>query len=154
MAREMRITVYGTSFNVSAYHDDNLIQTTLVDGSVGIEIQGNEELTGHKLKPGQQASFDRTTNIVETGEVNTAQYTAWKNGLFVFEGEQLERILQKLSRWYDCEVEYQDQDAKTECFTGEIKRYDSILKILDMISTASDIEFQTEGRKITVYAEK
>jgi transmembrane sensor len=154
LTNQMKITVYGTSFNVSAYHDDEFIQTTLVKGIVGIKMTGKENFPEYKLKPGQQTSFDKITNRIETREVDTIIYTAWIKGQFVFKNDPLKQMLKKLSRWYDCEVEYKEQVLESERFTGEIKRYDNITKILDMISAASDIGFQIEGKKIIVYAEK
>ena len=150
----MRITVYGTSFNVSAYDEDSYIQATLVKGTVGISIPGAENRVELKLEPGQQAHYDKKRHAVERKEVNTTLFTAWTSGLFVFENEPLEQILQKLARWYDCEVEFSDAALKTEPFTGELERYDSITKILDMISIASDIGFRIEGRKVIVVPEK
>ena len=150
----MKITVYGTSFNVSAYDDDNYIQTTLVNGGVGISLPGSNNQVELKLMPGQQAHYNKELHSVETKEVNTALYTAWTKGLFVFENEPLESILQKLARWYDCEVEFRDDSLRSEPFTGELERYDSIAKILDMISIASDVGFTVEDRKVIVVSEK
>ena len=150
----MRTVVYGTSFNISAYADDNYIQTTLITGSVGIELHQGQEVREFKLVPGQQASLDKTLNSITTKEVNTDIYTAWTKGLFVFENEPLEQILQKLSRWYDFEVEFENDSLKKEPFTGDLKRYESMNKILEMIAVASDIGFKTEGKKLMVFTEK
>ena len=151
---EMKITVYGTAFNVSAYRNDTYIQTTLVKGSIGVSLPRNNKPVELKLKPGQQACYHKTLNVMETKEVNIQQYTAWTKGLFVFENEPLEQILQKLARWYDCEIEFRDESLKTEPFTGELKRFDSFSKILDMIAIASDVGFKMEGKKIIVVPEK
>lgn len=152
--RDMEITVYGTSFNVSAYDEDSYIQATLVRGSVGISLPGAENQVELILVPGQQAHYNKALNALDTKEVNTTLYTAWTKGLFVFENEPLEQILQKLARWYDCEVEFSDAALKTEPFTGELERYDTITKILELISIASDVGFRVEGRKVIVVSEK
>ena len=54
----MKITVYGTAFNVCAYRDDDFIQTTLVQGSVEVSLSNIEKPVEIKLKPGQQACYN------------------------------------------------------------------------------------------------
>ncbi len=150
----LKTTVYGTSFNISAYPDDGFIKTTLVSGSIGIEMLHDKSTTELKLEPGQQASFDKKSNQMVTKKVNTRLFTSWTQGLFIFENEPLESILHKLSRWYDFEVEFKDDALRSEPFTGDLKRYDTISKIIDMISIASTIKFKIVGKKIIVFSEK
>ncbi|MBN2273654.1 MAG: DUF4974 domain-containing protein [Bacteroidales bacterium] len=147
-------TVYGTSFNISAYRDDLFIQTTLVKGSVGFSTDDDDEQREYKLEPGQQACYNRSEKSVETKEVNAQQVIAWTEGLFVFEHEPLSQIMQKLSRWYDVEYEFKDESLGQETFTGDLERYVEISTILNMISIASDVEFRTEGKKIVIMTEK
>ena len=53
------IKVFGTQFNVKAYLDENVIQTTLVEGSVSIEEKGLSRVTHRKvvLKPNETATY-------------------------------------------------------------------------------------------------
>jgi transmembrane sensor len=150
----MQITVYGTSFNISAYNDDNSIQTTLVTGIVGIKSSDNPGKVEQRLVPGQQANYNRLNSEINTRRVNTDIYTAWTKGMFVFDNEPLEKIMQKLARWYNFEVAYSDDKLRNEPFTGDLKRFDNVTKILDMISIASDIEFKIEDKKVTVCSKK
>ncbi len=148
---DLTIKVYGTIFNVSAYESDFKTQTTLVEGIVGVSIDNQNEI---KLEPGEQANYDRKTGEVNTCEVNTYLFTAWKDGLFVFENEPLEKILTRISRWYDVDIEFVVDKLKNETFTGDLKKYEDITKILDMISMASTIEFKVEKNKIIVNQKK
>jgi ferric-dicitrate binding protein FerR (iron transport regulator) len=60
---EIKIKVYGTEFNVKAYPDEKIIQTTLVHGAITIEgDDGKKNLLASPilLKPNQLATFDKT----------------------------------------------------------------------------------------------
>jgi transmembrane sensor len=141
------IRVYGTKFNISDYPADEILQTTLVEGKVSVQTEDRNL----EMKPGQQVRYDKIMKSAELIEVNTDIYTAWIKGLFVFENESLESILTKLSRWYDFKIEFESEDLKWLSFTGDLRRYENIMPILNMISMASDIDFKIEQRTILVF---
>jgi hypothetical protein len=45
-------------------------------------------------------------------------------------------------------------DLRQRSFTGDLIRYDDISKIFEMISIASDIEFEIKGKKVIVEKSK
>lgn len=143
----MDTRVYGTKFNVNAY-DQNLIQTTLVSGSVGIQVlaTGKEVM----LQPNQMAEYTRSTRSVSTKEVDPYTYTAWKDGKFVFESITLELIMHQLERWYGIDVVYQNPQAKDNEFRGVINRDMDLEKVLSVIKKTSDVTFKIEGKTVTV----
>ena len=110
----MNVRVYGTEFNVTAYRDEKL-RTTLVQGKVGIKVDGEKELL---LRPGQMAEYDAQTKHLEVQEVNTYLYTAWKEGTFAFKDETIEEIMGRLSRWYDLNVFYANEEVKKQLYDG------------------------------------
>lgn len=146
---EVHITVYGTMFNVSTYAGESSVQTTLVEGSVGVSVKKSGSDT--RLKPGEQFAMDKNTGETETRKVNTDQYIAWTKGLFVFENEPIEHILSVMSRWYDFDFEFANNALREQRFTLSLGRYDDVSKILDMISASSGIRFSEKGKQITVY---
>src|SRR4028118_1965036 len=60
------IEVLGTHFNVKAYTDENLIRTTLLEGSVKIATGAYKYL----LAPGQQAHMESASKIRIVKDVN------------------------------------------------------------------------------------
>jgi transmembrane sensor len=152
-ANDVNVTVYGTIFNVSAYNNESNLQTTLVEGSVGVSINNNNATTDTKIKPGQQFVYNKGTGITETKEVDTEQYIAWTKGMFVFENEPIENILKVMSRWYDFDFEFKDDILKKQRFTLSLGRYDDVSKILEMIAISSNIKFLAKENSIIVYSE-
>ncbi len=147
---EYDIKVYGTSFNVSAYATDLINHTTLVEGSIGITLDDNEL----KLIPGEQANFNKANNKLSKKEVDTYAYTAWKDGKFVFTNESLDNILTRLSRWYNTEVYFENENLKNYHFSGTLNRYDNIGELLDMIALTTNIKFKIENQMILVKEKK
>ncbi len=147
----LNVNVYGTVFNVLAYPNENIIQTTLVEGSVGIGLHNVTSVIN--IKPGQQLTYNRDSKKAETKEVDTELYTGWTKGMFIFENEPIESILKTMSRWYNFDFEFKANNLKNQRFTLSLGRYDNINKILEMISISSDLKFTTKGNTIIVNSE-
>lgn len=92
------IRVLGTSFDVKAYREEEKMYTTLVSGKVC--FQGQEKL---EIDPGEQV-VATADGKVEKRTVDINKYIGWKNGVYIFKDQPLERIMNDLSRWYDVSV--------------------------------------------------
>jgi len=142
----MDVRVYGTEFNVTAYQDEKL-RTTLVQGKVGIKVDGEKELL---LRPGQMAEYDAQTKHLEVQEVNTYLYTAWIEGTFAFKDETIEEIMGRLSRWYDLNVFYANEEVKKQLYDGiipQVKDFEDVLRIIEGTAT---IHFEIKGNTVIV----
>lgn len=146
------IEVLGTHFNVNAYSEEGRIRTTLLEGSVRIEVGGDkkvldEDPAGVVLKPGQQSVLsDGRLSVVQA---DTEETVAWKNGYFKFNSESLSAVMRQLSRWYDVDVVYQGEISKDR-FGGTISRYKNVADVLEMLQSTKLVKFKVEGRKIIV----
>ncbi len=147
IAEDIQIKVYGTSFNINTLLG-NQIQTTLVKGSIGIQIQNSPQ--EYTLKPSQQAIVQKKDGKITIRDVDTTPYTAWTEGIFLFDNERLETILDKLALWYDVELFYQNEAVKDVCFTGYLKRYDNIDVILNAIESTVSATFHIKERTIII----
>lgn len=143
---DLSVRVLGTAFNVKNYPGDLRLEATLVRGRVKI-LEGDQEML---LEPGEQARLDRSSGKMNKMQVNTALYTSWKDGLFIFERERLEDILTTLARWYDVNIFYQCSTVKDELFTGDLKKYENINEHLKMLEMTTDVKFEIHENTITV----
>jgi transmembrane sensor len=141
--REGTVEVLGTHFNVNAYDDEPVIETTLLEGSVKVKSEAGTIM----LKPGEQASLSRSSHTSHTVEVQTVM--AWKNGKFDFgEGTDLKQIMRQIARWYDVDVEY--RGAIHEEFGGTMPRQVTAASLLQKFEMTGRVKFKFEGRKIIV----
>ena len=87
---------------------------------------------------------------LETGKVNTTLFTAWHKGIFIFQDQPLENILNTLARWYNIDIFYTNENLKDIHFTGELKRYDRIQDFLCKLEILEKVRFTIKGRTVTV----
>lgn len=145
---EMKVKGLGTSFNVKSYVDEPGVYTTLVEGSVAILRDGQPE---KKIKPGEQAYYNKCVGTLSIAEVDVNEFTSWKDGLFYFKDIALEEILRIVSRWYDLEVFYMNQGAKSVIYSGKLPMYSSVEDVLRKFEISGDVRFELKGRTLTVF---
>lgn len=139
------VRVLGTSFDVRAYADEDEVLTTLVQGSVRFSA-GKESVI---LEPGEQVVLDKSGRL-ETREVDTYLYTAWKDGVFAFKRQRLEEIMKVVARWYDVNVFWENVSQKEVTFTGKMKRYDDFSKVVEMLEMTGNTEFMIKENNIFI----
>lgn len=142
------VTVTGAQFNVKAYSDESYVNTTLVEGVVQLSVAGNAGSKPVTLRPGYQAVWENEKITVKEAYLEEA--LAWKKGLFVFRSEPIGSIMRKLSRWYDVEISVPDTALTELRFTGTIRKYESIQKVLDMLALTQKIKFTINDKSISV----
>lgn len=140
---KLNIEVTGTSFNVNTNVSGNLMQTVLVSGSISLTGARGREVV--KLKPDEMALFDPSNKSVSISKVNTRVYTAWQEGLVVFEKAALKEIIEKLSEVYEVEFEYD-----TDRLSSDTNRYnfvfrksqnfDTVYSMLKFIAPANSVK--------------
>ncbi|WP_316753767.1 FecR family protein [Pedobacter gandavensis] len=143
LSANQEVEVLGTHFNVNAYANQPSIITTLLEGSVNVNLKNTK--SGQRLKPGQQAAL--TGQLIRVEEVDVEQAIAWKNGYFAFERDDLRTVFNKLERWYDVEI---TTEGTFDHFTigGNISRTKSLAEVLRVLQLTRKIKFKTEGRRI------
>lgn len=144
--REGVVTVLGTSFNVSAYVDDEFWETTLVEGKVVVE-NAEEKV---EINPSEQYTIDKKTGNGVLKKVDTYLYTSWIDGKFYFSAYAFEDIVKKLERWYDFTMNYQDEGIKSMRFSGAINKHKSLSDILSFLEKTTNICFEVSGKNVSV----
>lgn len=141
--------VLGTTFNVSCYEEDTLVYTTLVEGEVVVSLR-DQPGSQQRLQPNHQSRLSPTAGTITQRPVETEHYVAWRRGRFAFADQPLEEIMRTLARWYDVEVHFANDTARTYRFTGNLPRYENFEKILELLRATGEVEFSVAGRAITV----
>ena len=140
----MDIEVLGTHFNVSAYAEESIVKTTLLEGSVKINNKKSEVY----LVPGQQSQLNNSGQFSIKNNIDLDKEIAWTRGKFQFNSNTIQEIMLQLSRWYDVEVIYQGK-VSSETFSAIVKRSSNISQVLKLME-ASGVKFDIEGKKICV----
>ncbi|MBT2563115.1 FecR family protein [Pedobacter sp. ISL-68] len=133
----------GTAFNISAYADESITQTTLVKGTIKV----NSGSTSKQLLPGEKAVTSNNQMSILSADLE--ETLAWKNGYFRFNGENLPAIMRQLSRWYNIEVAYKGTMTDTK-FYGKVSRSKNISEVLTMLERTKRLHFSIQGRRVSI----
>lgn len=144
--RGQDIEVLGTQFNVNAYADEPVVNTTLLEGSVRVVADRTTNKTA-VLKPGQQAVLKGKELEVKDADIEVAM--AWKKGLFVFKDNDLAMVMRQLSRWYNLDVEFKGP-VPQEVFNGKVYRNMTLMEVLDVLSFTK-VKFKFNGHKMIIF---
>ncbi|GGZ37584.1 iron dicitrate transporter FecR [Echinicola pacifica] len=146
---EQVVQVWGTSFNISSYEDEEAIATTLVEGKVEVFLTNSS--AGHQmLSPNQQSLYHKNEASLESKTVDVHKYIAWKEGWFVFQDKPLVAIINSLARWYDFSFEFKNEETKSIPFTGKIRRYEDLQEVMDLLQKTGDVKFKLERRNMII----
>lgn len=146
-AGAVTVDVLGTQFNLKAYPEENTISTTLVEGSVSIKSAFQQAI----MKPKQKIVFNKATNKMTLQNLKDVDpETEWKEGRLVFRNESLADLEPKLERWFDVDIEFNDDEVKARRFTGILER-ESILEALAYFSISERVGYKINNNEITFY---
>lgn len=127
----LKVSAYGTEFNVNAYEEDTHIETTLAKGNVEVSLIGQPST--RTLRPGQQVIFNKENNNMEVEKVNLMVETSWKDGKMVFRRAGMNEIIRRLSRRYNVDIRLEGKELYdykySATFTHET--LDEILQLLE-----------------------
>jgi len=148
----------GTRFNVRAYPDDEVTETTLIEGSAEI-LSGNNMRRICELKPGELAVYDKAKKRMSIQEIDPSTIVAWMDGKFVFRNEKLADICDELEKWYGVRFRFADDVIKDYRYTANIKRTTSISYVLKMLNITTHLHYSIQENKmepdiITISTEK
>lgn len=137
----LSIYVYGTHFNVNAYHDDKYVETVLEEGRVNVlNPQKTERLV---LKPGESALYDGATNALSKREIDVYEKTAWKDGKLIFRNTSLKDVLKRLARHFNVDIEFNNLSGKEYKYRATFTSED-LDQILNYLSKSAAIKWKSE----------
>ncbi|GLB50299.1 FecR family protein [Neptunitalea lumnitzerae] len=151
-ANNLNVRVLGTSFNVSAYPEDEISEVVLVEGLVGLytDAQSFDKDQSEILHPGFKASFTKADQSFEQSEVLTSVYTSWMHGEMVFRNMSFSNILKKLERKYDVQITNTNEGISKVKFNASFGKNASLEEILSELKTMYDIQYTMKDNLITI----
>jgi len=149
---KQKIKVLGTRFSVNAYPEDQMIETSLISGSVVFqndrEINGNSEF---RLDPGYSLFYDKQNNSIVTQKIQSSYYQYWENGVYAFKDESFESLSLKIKRIFNIEIVFEDPFLKTKTYTGTININDNIFLFMEAIRRTSVEPIEYKFNKNIIY---
>lgn len=146
----MRIEVLGTEFNVFAKKQVDIIETTLVEGSVALFSAGNETLVPDRiLNPNDQAIYTKRDDKIEVHQVRSSLSTSWVTGNFFFDKVTFGDLLQVLERSFHVEFHLKNERLKRTYLTAQFTHQESLDDILSILQISLQYTYIIKDK--TVY---
>jgi len=163
----MDIKALGTAFNVKAYLNEKITETSLIRGLIEVTLK---EIDNRKmlLYPNQKIKWeqpftkgdDAKVPKVENGDALIAtdnlvkkllvtddgdiKEIAWKENKLIFEDELFSDIAVLLERWYGVQIEFMDDTIRNYRFTGTFNK-ENINTVLNFLKESRTFNYDIEA---------
>lgn len=147
------VSVLGTSFNVKAYEEDDVVETSVVSGEVAFIRQGAVASKNQKdtllLTPNYKALYSKRAGTLTKTATDTRVDTAWKEGMLIFRSTRFEEVGKTLERTFGKEVVFSDQAIKLCRLTATFQN-NSLEEIMILIAKTNDYTYDITQEKLTI----
>ena len=138
------IKVTGTTFNARAYSDEPNVTVALVEGSVllGKQSSGNNFEKTSALSPMEVAVLNKTNKqFTLTQKTDLTKYTAWTQGITVFDNDPILDVTAKLEKLYNVHVVIPDNELLQYRLTATFVN-EPLERALKIISLSSPVDYK------------
>lgn len=132
----IKVKAHGTKFNISAYREDQVMETALETGLVDV-ISASHTIP---LKPNEQVCYNKEDGHFTTNRINIEEKTAWKEGKLIFRNASIEEVVKKLSRKYNIDIVLHRESSKDYKFRATFSS-ENITQILNYLRIAAPISW-------------
>jgi transmembrane sensor len=177
-AGNINIRATGTEFNIKAYSDEGIIETTLINGEVEISQKGNTD-RDHVLvlKPNQKAIYAqqsdkltlekikeiepqvikpakiKTNDFLVSPKTDVEQATAWTKNKLIIRSENLESLCTKLQRKYNVTFVFLNEEIKKHRFSGVLLD-ETLQQVMDVIKLTAPVDYLMDGKTVLLFSNK
>lgn len=170
----INIKVLGTQFNVKAYDEDVTTETSLIRGSVEVELK-SDPAKKYLLKPNQKLVLSNEAiqgqvkkvaegrglpaNLEEDPEIKELAYlkddnktnieSSWTRNILSFEDEVFGQVARKMERWYDVNFEFRNKRWTREYMSGSFES-ESLEQAMQALKFSTGFNFKIEGKKVII----
>jgi len=143
----MDVKAMGTSFNVMAYPEEGMVETTLIMGKASLveELATSKLKTLTEIKPGEMASFDKIKKKIILEEVDTKKIISWKEGQLIFRDDPMDNVVRKLGRWFNTDIVLIDDELRSYRYTATFID-ENLSQVLELLKMSSPIDYCYSSR--------
>ncbi|MEA4919245.1 FecR family protein [Proteiniphilum sp.] len=133
------VKVKGTEFNVKAYDTAETFETSLLSGSV--EINMKEESESLLLKPLECAIITNNEVRVTSFDLNNF---LWRDGILYLDNKSIHEIALLLEQYYDTKINIVGGRRMKRKYTGKFRLQDGVSHILKVLELQNDFKFKND----------
>jgi ferric-dicitrate binding protein FerR (iron transport regulator) len=148
------VQVLGTSFNVRAYDNESVVETSVATGRIAFipkyRTPRKKQDTVY-LAPDHKASYTFTREELSTSITSGKEDKAWTEGKLVFRSLTMEQIAMELERNFGKKVIFVDDRPKEFIFTGSFEN-NSLDEIMYYLSRTKNFNYKITNSELLIAA--
>lgn len=138
------VRVLGTSFEVLAFEKDTFERVTVSTGKVQFRSKSGGELI---LTVNDEGVISKS-GFADKHQVDAQTLTSWHASKLEFSNDTMEKVAEKLERFFHIKVSFKNADIKNCHFTGSYE-HPKLNEILDALSRALQVTYAQQADRVT-----
>jgi ferric-dicitrate binding protein FerR (iron transport regulator) len=143
----LSVKVYGTSFNVTSYADEERDIVTLFHGSVSVSATDGKEIM---LSPGHKIDYEPGTGVFSEPVSVNETIAAWRHNRLVFDNEPFSQIARKLERHYNVTIRIEDALIGQQRYRGAFRK-ETLEQAIKAIQLTAKYRYEIKGDEVVIY---
>jgi len=146
LTQKCEVKVLGTTFNVLAYDNSDIFETSLLEGSVRIN-----DLTTFQsvlLKPKERVQLKNGRFLAS--RLESEDDFLWRNGIYVFKNEPIATVFKKLEQYYQIQIIVHNTEILNHRCTGKFRQKEGIEHVIKVLQNANDFRYKRDEENNTI----
>ena len=145
---DLKVQVWGTSFNIRGYKGLSAVSVTVATGKVGVTLKNR---TLAMLTPGQQLSYNTKTAAYQQQQVSADQAQSWKTGYTYLTQANFEELALVMKNTFGLSLKAGNSRVNAYRFSLRLQHNLPADQVLKVISQIHDTKYRREGNNIILY---
>lgn len=141
------VRVYGTSFNVRGRSSDSLFVVSLVEGSVGLQLDRLDKEI--RLHPDEMACYDQKQNQLKLIEKDLSAAGLWRQSDLKLADVDIPTLWNRMGGWYGMDFHVKNMPVKKHLYNVTIQT-ESVEEMLELINAITPIEYVIKGKEVNI----
>ncbi|AOM80098.1 FecR family protein [Pedobacter steynii] len=144
---DVRTTVLGTSFNISAYTKSDQVAVSVVTGKVKVAATKRDLGT---ITPDQQIMYSKTSGESKQQSINAHQLVDWVNGNVMFNNADISEVAEIIEAIYKVKLVYDKGAFSGLQFNFKFSKQLPLKEPLNILRDLSDADYEIQGDRVVI----
>ena len=145
---QLKVSVLGTEFLVSAYPNRKNQSVLLVSGKVAVQPEGGEQVM---MSPHQLFTYNATNNqtILER-DIDPQKLIGWKENILMMNNQSMSDVLKQIESIYSVGLNYDSNELKSIILNGKLDLTVNLEQLLERLTKIAPINVSKEQKRIII----
>lgn len=145
------VRVLGTSFNIKAYDNEPVVETSVATGRVAFipRLKNNKQADTVFLTPNNKVVYRLDEEKIITAATVSSEDKAWTEGKMIFRSNSFEEIAIELERNFGKRAVFKNEEARNFRLTGSFQN-NTLAEILYYLSKTKTFSYTISDEEIVI----